>query len=592
MYQHTLQTLFIATSLAALAGAPSALAQSTVAIDPDVAMQNASDNGSIRAVTLYPGRAAVTRAVQREFKQGLWALRISNLPVEVQAGSLQAKVNPAAGATLKSAPKLLAVEYSQTPRVAFSSSPEGIALAEKVQDLQRKIEFLKQDRALLAQHDKLIDQIGIRATASATADGATQAVDLAAVAKQLEFVHTEKERILGVAREQNERNEMLARELQVANQQLESLGGADRTERSALVLMAIPESCTVDVELTYLVGNATWEPAYAVRAAGDRTGVTVEYDALVSQRTGEDWKDVKLSLSTAQPTRASSPPAVDPWYVDVVVPMPPVSAGAPATTAVYDAAPSAPMAMAMSQPREVNENAVRLELEKLSAVATVQETGTAVSFEIPRPVTIPTDASKKQRTRIGAFEPTAKFMYVAAPIVSESVFLRGDMTNSSAFQLLPGNAQVFMGGDFIGDTAMPSVAPKDEFKVFFGPDRALRATREVLSKNTGSSGLFGGSTVTTWNDRITVDNGSGREVNVELYDRRPISLNEKIDVKVSNVAPALSTDKRYVDGRMTQGILRWDLAVPASARGPKAITVTWTVDISRANNVRTTPLPD
>jgi uncharacterized protein (TIGR02231 family) len=591
MYQHTLHTLFIATSLAALAGAPSALAQSTVAIDPDVAMQNASDNGTIRAVTLYPGRAAVTRAVQREFKQGLWALRISNLPVEVQAGSLQAKVNPAAGATLKSAPKLLAVEYSQTPRVAFSSSPEGIALAEKVQDLQRNIEFLKQDRALLAQHDKLIDQIGVRMTASATADGATQAVDLAAVAKQIEFVHTEKERILGVAREQNERNEMLTRELQVANEQLASLGGADRTERSALVLMAIPESCTVDVELTYLVGNATWEPAYAVRAAGDRTGVTVEYDALVSQRTGEDWKDVKLSLSTAQPTRASSPPAVDPWYVDVVVPMPPVSAGAPASTADYDVAPSSPMPM-MAPMMAKSDSAVRKQLEEFSAAATVQETGTAVSFEIPRPVTIPTDASKKQRTRIGAFEPTAKFMYVAAPIVSESVFLRGDMTNSSAFQLLPGNAQVFMGGDFIGDTAMPSVAPKDEFKVFFGPDRALRATREVLSKNTGSSGLFGGSTVTTWNDRITLDNGSGREVNVELYDRRPISLNEKIDVKVSNVALALSTDKRYVDGRMTQGILRWDLTVPASARGPKATTVSWTVDISRANDVRTTPLPD
>jgi uncharacterized protein (TIGR02231 family) len=316
----------------------------------------------------------------------------------------------------------------------------------------------------------------------------------------------------------------------------------------------------------------------------------VEYDALVSQRTGEDWKDVKLSLSTAQPTRASSPPAVDPWYVDVVVPMPPVSARSPNIAAHYAA--SAPLDPMIEPMMAKSDSAVRKQLEEFSAAATVQETGTAVSFEIPRPVTIPTDASKKQRTRIGAFEPTAKFMYVAAPIVSESVFLRGDMTNSSAFQLLPGNAQVFMGGDFIGDTAMPSVAPKDEFKVFFGPDRALRATREVLSKNTGSSGLFGGSTVTTWNDRITLDNGSGREVNVELYDRRPISLNEKIDVKVSNVAPVLSTDKRYVDGRMTQGILRWDLAVPASARGPKATTVSWTVDISRANDVRTTPLPD
>ena len=153
-------------------------------------------------------------------------------------------------------------------------------------------------------------------------------------------------------------------------------------------------------------------------------------------------------------------------------------------------------------------------------------------------------------------------------------------------------AQVFMGGDFIGESAMPSVAPKDEFRIFFGPDRALRAKREVLSKSTGSSGLFGGSTVTTWNDRITLDNGTGRDVTVELYDRRPVSLNEKIEVKVPSIVPALSTDKRFTDGRAAQGILRWDLTVPAAARGPKAATVNWTVEVSRANDVRTTPLPD
>jgi len=79
---------------------------------------------------------------------------------------------------------------------------------------------------------------------------------------------------------------------------------------------------------------------------------------------------------------------------------------------------------------------------------------------------------------------------------------------------------------------------------------------------------------------------------VELYDRRPVSLNEKIEVKVPSIMPALSTDKRFTDGRAAQGILRWDLTVPAAARGPKAATVNWTVEVSRANDVRTTPLPD
>ena len=592
---HSMQSFILIASIGAAAVSPLAAAQASVAIDADIPMQTASDDGIIQAVTLYPGRAAVTRGVGRDFKQGLWTLRISNLPASVQGTSLQAKVNPAAGTSPKVAPKLLGVEYSETPRLAFVSSPEGIALAEKVKDIKRRIEYLKQDRALLEHHDKLVDQIGIRATAGAGPEGATQPIELEAAARQLEAVRAEKQRILATAREQNELREKLDRELVVAEQQLAERGGADRTERTALVLMAVPESCAVDLELTYLVGNATWEPAYAVRAAGDRGTVTVEYDALVAQRTGEDWKDVKLSLSTAQPTRASSPPDVEPWFVDVFVPVP-MTPGAP--MAMMEAAafndPVTASTPAAGEPGTGGfaSNVARKALEELSASAAVQETGTAVSFEIPRAVTLPSDSSKKQRTRIGSFEPETKFTFVAAPIISESVFLRGDMTNGSAFQLLPGTAQVFMGGDFIGESAMPSVAPKDEFRIFFGPDRALRAKREVLAKSTGTSGLFGGSTVTTWNDRITLDNGTGRDVTVELYDRRPVSLNEKIEVKVPSIIPALSTDKRFTDGRAAQGILRWDLTVPAAARGPKAATVNWTVEVSRANDVRTTPLPD
>jgi uncharacterized protein (TIGR02231 family) len=254
-----------------------------------------------------------------------------------------------------------------------------------------------------------------------------------------------------------------------------------------------------------------------------------------------------------------------------------------------DAMPGAP---AGDPGRPGNDAAMAKAIEEFAASAAVSETGTAVSFELPRPVTLPSDAVRQQRTRIGSFEPETTFTYVAAPILTESVFLRGDMRNSSAFQLLPGKAQVFMGGDFIGETAMPSVAPKDEFRVYFGPDRALRAKREVLSKVTGSSGLFGGSTVTTWSDRITVDNGTGRDVRLELYDRRPVSRNEKIEARATNLSPALSTDKAYVEGRLPQGILRWDLAVPAAARGPKAATVTWTVEVIRPNGLETTPIPD
>jgi hypothetical protein len=148
-----------------------------------------------------------------------------------------------------------------------------------------------------------------------------------------------------------------------------------------------------------------------------------------------------------------------------------------------------------------------------------------------------------------------------------------------------------LNGDF-GDTQMPSVAPKSPFKVFFGPDRSVRAVREVVSKVTGVAGLFGGSVATTWKYRVRIDNGSGRDLRVELVDRRPVSRNEKIEIKVADLSSPLSADAEYAAGPQKSGILRWDLAVPASARGPAAMPVTWTVQATHAKDVQTTALPD
>lgn len=578
------------TALGTAAISASAAVAQSVAPDPGIPVQKASDPGAVRAVTLYPDRAAVTRAIRLDLAQGVWMVRVPGLPAAVVPTSIQAKVLPAAGA---SAPRLLGVEYASEPRVAFSSSPEGIALAERVKELRRQLVHLAQDRALLEQQEKLVDQIGVRPTATGGPEGTVQPIDTAAAARQLAAVRAEKARLLEESRGQDDRRQGLERELAAAESRLASRGGADREERSGVLSLAVPQSGAFEVELTYLVRDAAWSPAYSVRAAGDRTGISVEYDALVTQRTGEDWRDVRLALSTAQPTGASAPPPVEPWYVDVRMPPPPpppTSGEMPAAVA----APAAPMESGMmtGAPKDASNERLERALEDLAAPANVAQAGVAVSFELPRPVTIVSDAAGRQRTRIGAFTPEVRFTYVAAPILSESVFLRGDMVNASAFQLLPGRAQVFMGGDFVGDADMPSVAPNGDFRLYFGPDRALRARREVLSKVTGASGLFGGSTVTTWNDRITVDNGTGRDVRVEVYDRRPVSRNERIEVRASAITPALSTDAAYVEGRLTQGILRWDLAVPASARGAKAAAVTWSVEVARPNDLPITPVPD
>lgn len=570
-----------AAILAALVAAIPAHAQ-----DADIPMQQASDRGAIRAVTLYPDRAAVTREVRVRLDQGLWTVRVPELPASVVADSLQARVRGSA--------RLLGVEFSAARQPDFASSPEGTALAERVRDLRRKAANLGQDRAALEAHEKLVDAVGIRPTAGALPDGASQPIDLKSVERQLEAVAAEKARILEESRRLADAKEAAERELAVAEGQLAARGGADRVERAAVVVLSVPEAGMAEIDLTYLVGRAGWAPAYAIRSEADRSKVSVEYDATVVQQTGEDWRDVRLSLSTAEPTRASSPPPVTPWFVDVVVPVP-VDAVARSVAMEYAPAAAAPAPMAPGSPASGEPNGdpqVAKSLMALAADAEVVQAGIAVSFELPRPVTLVSDASKRQRTRIGMVVPETTFGYVAAPLLTERVYLRGTLRNASAFQLLPGRAQVFMGGEFVGETQVPSVAPQGEFRVWFGPDAALTARREVLSKVTGASGLFGGAELTTWNNRITVSNGTGRDVTVEVLDRRPVSRNERIESKLAASKPSLSADKEYVERRQPQGILRWDLPVPAGAQGPKAATVAWTVELVRPNGLATTPVPD
>ncbi|HEY4119179.1 MAG TPA: DUF4139 domain-containing protein, partial [Byssovorax sp.] len=60
------------------------------------------------------------------------------------------------------------------------------------------------------------------------------------------------------------------------------------------------------VVVTYVVPGARWMPAYTVRLDGAAT--EIELRAIVQQKTGEDWRGVRLALSTAARQRRGDAP--------------------------------------------------------------------------------------------------------------------------------------------------------------------------------------------------------------------------------------------------------------------------------------------
>lgn len=71
----------------------------------------------------------------------------------------------------------------------------------------------------------------------------------------------------------------------------------------------MPQPPAAALRLSHLTGCALWRPAY--RSVLDGGSLTLETDAMVWQRTGEDWSGVRLTLSTARSALSTEPPRLD-----------------------------------------------------------------------------------------------------------------------------------------------------------------------------------------------------------------------------------------------------------------------------------------
>lgn len=545
---------------------------------------------TVTAVTAYPGRASVTRSAKLELAPGLYELQFTGLPDSIQADSIQARASGPA--------KVIGVDF-EMKAVATAPSPRIAELDKQIDQIRRALQTIDEQNKINAAQGVLIDKITVRVGDDATKDGGTPKLDIDALTRQIDFLAQQREKLMQRRLELDQLKRDQDEKLRILQEERNAIAGTSKTDRMATITAAVSAPSQIVVDLTYLVANATWEPNYNIRAASDGKSVSIEYDALLSQRTGEDWNDVQLTLSTAQPTLAANPPSLQPWFVDIYVPPPPAErASGPAgqdkfaERRAYAAKSPGWAANAALADGQDEESRFRAGVELLGRDAAVAGTGPSVTYQLPRRVTVKTSAQKQQRTRIATIDAEPKFTHIAVPALTDAVYIRGEVTNASAFQLLPGRAAVFVGQDYVGPTVMPSVAPQGQFKVHFGIDQSVKATRQLVKKYTKGTGIFSGGLRTIFEYRLAVDNGAGKAIMLELWDRMPISRTDQVKIELVDPKPALATDAEYVEQQRPQGLLKWQLSVPANATGKSAYAATYNLQVDRAKDVNHTPLPE
>lgn len=494
---------------------------------------------TITGVTVYPDRAQVTRAgATRLDAPGEHTLRIGGLPLALLSDSVRASGKGPAGM------RILAVEQSHE---ANPTAPEATlqALQTEIERLEREIALLDERLRSVEERQGWLRTLGDQAARSLAwgiARGATKPEDASSLFsyadEQAQYLASSRQEI------QTTRNET-QRTLDARRRELSRLGGAGQPDRLvASVRIETTAAGEVQIELSYLLYGASWRPRYDARVEAAAGRVRLTQQALVSQRTGEDWANVALALSTARPSAATRlPDEPDPWYLDLYKPAPiPPPAPAPraykgraAMSAGFAADTASPM---LAQAMEAMEEAP---VEAEFAGAAIERAGSAQVFRVSGGVGVPSDG-EPHLFGIGEYEAPAKIDYVAQPVYSPGAHMRATATNTAGRVLLPGELHVFQAGaggdEYVGQTRLELTAENAELPLYLGVDDNLTVKRELVERDTDKGSLLQrGVRKTTFGYRVTLANRTGAAQHVTLQDVLPVPRNERIKLNTLEMRP-------------------------------------------------------
>jgi hypothetical protein len=204
-----------------------------------------------------------------------------------------------------------------------------------------------------------------------------------------------------------------------------------------------------------------------------------------------------------------------------------------------------------------------------------------VSFSIAGRLDLPS-RREPQLLEVARVDLPADYYAKAVPVLTPRVYRLAKLTNKSEFVLLPGDATVYVGSDFVGRMRLPLVAAGEPFIAGFGVDPQLQVSRRLLKK---SRTVQGGNQIFTYEFRIGLRNFRPGPVKVQLWDRLPRPQGEAVAVNLIKTSSELSNDGAYQRTAKMDNLLRWDIDVPAGTIGDKTLYLNYEFRLEYARDL-------
>ncbi|PZV16288.1 MAG: hypothetical protein DCF22_05685 [Leptolyngbya sp.] len=532
---------------------------------------NQTVDTTIAVVTVYTDQALVTRRGTVSLTGQERSLTLTNLPITLQPESVRVK------GTGTVAVRLLGVQMERI----YATEPIGdrvAQLTEQIQQLEDQRRTLQDGLAALELRRNFIQSLSEKSVDRFSRGLAEQRVNLAQTAELLEFVGQQHSDLAGAIAQQNQALRELNKHLSAIQQQLQQIKTPRPKESYSVMVSILPDGAgEFDLEVSYTVDRASWQPLYDLRVDTQTKLLQLDYLAEVTQNTGEDWTEVALILSTAKPGLGTLPPKLNPWYVDAPLP-PPMPAAAPMmmqrARAKSASVSSDGMAFDEADFSDYLEDAVVGSAPPAYAAtvvaATTSSDGGIVTFQIDGNNNIPGDRSPHKITIFSHSYP-CEMEYIAIPKLVSFAYLQAVVTNpGTGATLLPGQANIFRDEMFVGTTPLENVAPGQEFKLNLGIDEGLKLERDLVDRKVDKR-FMQDKRLITYAYRVLVTNLRDQEATLQLIEQLPVSRNERIKIRLTRSSPSIELGEL--------GKLEWRL--PLQPKATQEVTYQFTVEYSR-----------
>lgn len=494
-------------------------------------------SSQIKKVVAYNGQAVITREVDLDdLVPGDYQIIIDNLPKTLNNDTLRVTGSGSANVSIHN------VQVSPLPQNIESKSV--YIIKQQIEELEQLILSTENQLEVAEISEEFLNEV--QKISNRKIQSQIKEVILSAQQwqKTLDFIKSNLIYTLEQQRTKRYQKKKFQNSLRKLRRSLNKALKDDKSKKQgATVYFTVKQAGQLKLQLHYLINQVNWTPSYEANLSEKESLVRLNYFGNVIQRTGENWNDIDIKLSTSSPLINAKVPILDPWIVTNSLP-----------GSRQRNMRNVMNAPALSSASEMLRSDVEKEEEGFSfSQSEIQTQGLSVLFSIPHKISIES-ATSARKVAIASRSFKYKPEYHIVPKLSSYAFLKATFANSSNIPLLAGKIRNYVDLDYTGTSKLPLVRPGERASLNFGIDPNIKVQRKELKNDKFPDGVLRDRIKRTFAYEMLVTNFKPKPQKVIVWDHLPVSKNPKISINIKQMNPTPTL-------KLKNNIFKWILTL-------------------------------